>query len=654
MFRPKSPQPSTDDLRFLLPTSKQIQLEQGWPGAFRREILPMLLEAESDFADLYASNLGAPNKPVAEMLGISILKEMFDYTDEETREAVTFNMQWHYALQMGLSRAGICQKTLHNFRVLLFASGKHKRLFHQLTGRIIERFAVNTTRQRMDSTHIVGAMKQLTRLGLFVKTIEAFLFKLDRMAQKDAEVALLLDTLPNRFAERYLDRRGYFSDTRSSLARRRLDACAKDLWELIDRFRGHQKVCHLKQYRHLQRLFKDQCELQAPTEDPSSERLAVPKNPELVAAASATVSEKEAPDEEAEKGVCPTHSTPSLPQPIPSSQEMDTPAADPSLAGTSPDPTQESASASTACSVHLKAPSQVASTSLQSPSDPDATYGPKGKGYQLQVVETCHEDNPFEVITTLDVEGAHESDQNATLPLLETLHAHDRLPEDAFADANYISGENIVDAAEMGVNLLGPLPGSKPGPDKPTLADFRFDPSGQYVLQCPADQAPARHQDSRNATGRHAYWDGARCAACPLAATCPTHKNQTERRLTWTLPELATAARQREEETAAFKEAYKIRSGIEATLSEEKNGHGLGDLRVRGHPAIELACTFKTLAVNVKRAVKYVQKTLKKVSSAAQQATKEGLMSCWRRTWAQRTLVYAFLNRFQASWAWSA
>ena len=178
----------------------------------------------------------------------------------------------------------------------------------------------------------------------------------------------------------------------------------------------------------------------------------------------------------------------------------------------------------------------------------------------------------------------------------------------AFADANYISGKNIVDAADMGVNLLGPLPGSKPAPDKLTLADFRFDPSSQEVLQCPAGQAPARHQDSPSATRRHAYWDGARCAACPLAATCPTHQNQTQRRLTWTLPELATARRQREEETAAFKEAYKIRSGVEATLSEEKNGHGLGDLRVRGHPAIELASTFKMLAVNVKRAVKYAQK----------------------------------------------
>ena len=81
MFRPKSQQPSADDLSVLLPQAKQERLECQWPGVFRREILPMLLAAEDDFADLYHSSFGAPNKPVAALLGILILKEFHDYTD---------------------------------------------------------------------------------------------------------------------------------------------------------------------------------------------------------------------------------------------------------------------------------------------------------------------------------------------------------------------------------------------------------------------------------------------------------------------------------------------------------------------------------------------------------------------------------------------
>ena len=70
MFRPDSRQPSSGDLEAVLPAAKRALLEAQWPGVFRREILPMLWEAEADFADLYHPYLGAPNKPVAVLLGI--------------------------------------------------------------------------------------------------------------------------------------------------------------------------------------------------------------------------------------------------------------------------------------------------------------------------------------------------------------------------------------------------------------------------------------------------------------------------------------------------------------------------------------------------------------------------------------------------------
>ena len=41
------------------------------------------------------------------------------------------------------------------------------------------------------------------------------------------------------------------------------------------------------------------------------------------------------------------------------------------------------------------------STSLQSPSDPEVTYGHKGKGLEAQLSETCSEENQFQVITEI-------------------------------------------------------------------------------------------------------------------------------------------------------------------------------------------------------------------------------------------------------------
>ena len=621
MFRPQSRHPSDDDLEAVLPQVKRAQLENGWSGVFRSEILPMLWEAEADFSDLYHSVIGSPNKPVAELLGILILKEFHDYTDEQALEAVAFNLQWQYGLQLGFSQAYVCQKTLHNFRGRMVKSQKHQRLFHHLTGQIIDRFGLDTSRQRMDSTHVVGAMKQLTRLGLFVKTIEAFLFKLKRMAQTDPKVASVLVQLPLKFHQRYLEREGYFSDTRSSLASRRVDACAQDLWDLVDRFRSDPKLSKLKQYVHLKRLFKEQCEIVPPPEERQTQPVEVRQD------------QKEAKGEGFAEA-----SDPSVP-----AEKAD--ACDPSESPTSAGNDSQAFD----LTVGLKDPQQVASTSLQSPSDPDATFGHKGKGYQFQLCETCVPDNPFQVITTTRLQGAHESDQNATMPLLETLEQQGNKPDVAFADSNYISGENIVSAETMDVDLQGPLPGSKPAPEALTLSDFTFDLTDQHVLICPAGQGPLRHPDTQNHTGRSAYFDRTLCDLCPLASLCPTNPNQTERRLTWTPEKLATARRQDEQQTTAFKEAYKIRSGIEATISHDKNDHGLGHLRVRGRPAVELASTFKTLALNVKRAVKYALKTMKETAKTHQPAPGEILAPIFSRKPVLRSLLKGLLKSLWTS-----
>jgi len=119
----------------------------------------------------------------------------------------------------------------------------------------------------------------------------------------------------------------------------------------------------------------------------------------------------------------------------------------------------------------LKEPKEVGSDSLQSPYDPDATYGHKGKGYEIQIAETCVEGNPYQVVTDVEVNGAHESDQKATVPVMEKLDEKGLLPEVVFADTNYGSGENIVECAEMGVDLQTPVH----DPDAPPKADPRWE-----------------------------------------------------------------------------------------------------------------------------------------------------------------------------------
>ena len=110
--------------------------------------------------------------------------------------------------------------------------------------------------------------------------------------------------------------------------------------------------------------------------------------------------------------------------------------------------------------VTIKPNKEVASDSLQNPSDPDAGYdGHKGKGYQVQVAETYSIDEDqkaLSLITYVEVEPAHESDANALIPYLEATAERDLAPEQLLADSLYGSDHNCEKAKELGVEVVSP------------------------------------------------------------------------------------------------------------------------------------------------------------------------------------------------------
>ena len=247
------------------------------------------------------------------------------------------------------------------------------------------------------------------------------------------------------------------------------------------------------------------------------------------------------------------------------------------------------------------------SVSLQSPSDPDATYGHKGKGYEAQLAETCEEDNPFQVVTAVEVHGANESDQQHVEPVLEqTERTCGEAPDEMHADAGYGSGENIVTAQEEhGTELKAPI-GSNESQKYLPLGEFEFNAAGEEVLSCPMGKAPLRHQMTRSGKAKLAVFDASQCRGCPLRHVCPTEKRRGGRMLKFTKADVAVAQRRVEQETDEFKERHKIRSGIEATNSELKRRHGMAKLRVRRKRRVSLSVRFKALALNFKRYVKHL------------------------------------------------
>lgn len=245
---------------------------------------------------------------------------------------------------------------------------------------------------------------------------------------------------------------------------------------------------------------------------------------------------------------------------------------------------------------------------IQNPSDVDATYdGNKGPGYHAQICETFNDQGLPNLITSATVETAVRSDANAVAGRLDDLKERGFLPEELTADANYGSDSNLTIAESKGVKLTSPVPGGKAfDPDEIGCDQFVLTDTNE-VKACPAGHAPkSTNYNERNETV-WARMDPALCRNCPLVGRCRVQKDketgQANGRVQFRIDAPRAAQRRRQEQTEAFRENYRWRSGIESTNSGLKRRLGLKRLRVRGIRAVKLCVMLKLTAWNILRGV---------------------------------------------------
>lgn len=544
MFRERNPQGSLFQSAFLFPEAKFRRLEKSWADMFQSRALPLI--DENCFADMYCEDNGRPNRAVQTVLGVLLLKDMFNLTDEEALENLEFNLLWHHALRLTLEEAHLPQKTLHNFRRRLMTHDGGRVAFCETTDRIIQALGIRVGRQRLDSTHIMSNIATLTRLGLFCETIRLFLRVLRR---RHPELSRLV---PEELGRRYLNEEGEatsYEDARSDAGRQRLGVCARDLYRLVDKLRGTAAEV-LEEYQLLERLLQEQCHMGKHGDGRAGDD-----------------------DDDAGEGKVP---------------------------------------------IALKSPKEISPDSLQSPYDAGVTYsGHKGKGYEVQVAETCDRDNPAQIITHVEVTPSSGSDAEVPVPLIDALNERNIQPDELFADTTYGSGRNAIEVESRGTELVSPVAG--PGVDqieeagnRPTrdfsAADFQIDvPADKQPAVCPAGCKTVEEYQERGAPERvELRFAREVCEACSLRPRCPvkfSHKLGVYV-LEADLIKVNIERRRRAEASGEFQKRYAVRAGIEGTNSELKRAHGLGRLRVRGGHRVRLAVYLKALACNIKRMVR--------------------------------------------------
>ena len=244
---------------------------------------------------------------------------------------------------------------------------------------------------------------------------------------------------------------------------------------------------------------------------------------------------------------------------------------------------------------------------MQNPSDPDATRdGHKGAGYQVQISETCNPDNEVQLITSALPQTAVESDSEALEPVLEDLKESNLLPEQILADTSYCSDENVEKAAnEYDVELVGPVPSGSVTEEKAyslNIDDFNIDEKTEEVICCPAGHKPTSSVHDPETGRTHTVMAESACCGCDYETECPVKKTRGGYTFCHTAKARRTAGRRREEATDVFRERYQRRSGIEGTNSGLKRRTGLGQLRVRGKPAVFRSILLKVTGWNILRA----------------------------------------------------
>ena len=534
MYKRTNPQQTLFGVDTQISPSLCNRLKTSWAHLFKIEILPILFRNEDKYAMLYGKT-GRPNFSVARLLGLCLLQEFNNLSDQQALDEFSFDIRWRYALDINEDEDYLSRRSLVEFRRRLAAKDPEMKLvrnvFDNIRDSALKKLGLSARDQRLDSTHIISNIRMRGRLALFSNTLSLFLKSIneDQFSSVPEEIQKWHTT----------ESEGWFG-LGPAEQKVKLEKLAQYVYALIVLFEKDEIVKSSEPYQLLNRLFSEQCELE---KEPNTEidsnmnhKIQVKKRPEGI--------------------------------------------------------------------------------TLQSPYDPDASYGHKGAGYSLHITETCNNAEKPEIITDYEVHGAGRSDIGKTLSVIERLDEAGLKPETLFADGGYPSVPSSLKIIEQQIEFMAPVNRGRLAEDVVGRDLFQFDSNG-FATQCPMDYSPIDHRTlSSNNTTRcslHAIFDGDICRSCKMLDQCPVRApNHRDRgcqaretvgdfRLEIT-PELRLRDQMYSiQQTSEWKARYKIRSGIEATNSELKRSHGIGKLRIRRAVKVIFAVACKLIACNIKR-----------------------------------------------------
>lgn len=175
-----------------------IRRQAGFFIFFARTIFPLLERYRGRLEAAYCVDNGRPAWDPVRLLGVLILQFVLRLGDRQAAEAVQYDLRWRLALHLRAEDNAFDPSLLVTFRDRLLSSGEESLAFEAVLDHLVEHgWVPKRSRQRLDSTHVWGLLKEMNRLECARETL--------RLLLEDVEAANALPETWAGYWERYVE-----------------------------------------------------------------------------------------------------------------------------------------------------------------------------------------------------------------------------------------------------------------------------------------------------------------------------------------------------------------------------------------------------------------------------------------------------------------
>jgi hypothetical protein len=195
---------------------------------FATRIWPLLAKSREELASCYVVDNGRPGVEPIVLLGVLIFQFLERVPDRQAAELVKYHLGWKLALNLDLNFKGIHHTTLSYFRERLLEKGKADLAMGIISDGLQEAGLLKKrSKQRLDSTHIIGAVARLSALECVRETLA--------LALEELKARLKSEPLPEFWPlvwERYVESKLDYKSSAETLRAKQRQA-GEDCWRVL-------------------------------------------------------------------------------------------------------------------------------------------------------------------------------------------------------------------------------------------------------------------------------------------------------------------------------------------------------------------------------------------------------------------------------------